>query len=278
MRQDTRYLPVQKALQEILATIAFPCAVHAELLSAEDRCLIFSQNSNLPFGAASIIKLPLLVCVAQLVELGELAWDRPIRLTVPAPHGTGLLEHLDRSRPWSVQDLCIMMMGVSDNMACNQLIEEIGLERLNDVLHDLGYEATSIRRRMMDHETLGRGIDNNVTATEVADMLALLHAHRLVSNAASECMLGYLRMNQLRDLVAWPLPGNAALAGKTGGMSGSLLDAELVTVSGGPTYSLCVFASGFERAAQAKHVMAEVSEMIYSAVSGSRCGGRAGSA
>jgi len=101
-------------------------------------------------------------------------------------------------------------------------------------------------------------------------MLALLHAHRLVSNAASECMLGYLRMNQLRDLVAWPLPGNAALAGKTGGMSGSLLDAELVTVSGGPTYSLCVFASGFDRAVQAKRLMAQVSERVYEAVSGGR--------
>jgi beta-lactamase class A len=270
MKQDTRYLPVQKALRGVLATVAFPCAVHAELLSAEDRCLIFSQNSNLPFGAASIIKLPLLVCVAQLVELGELAWDRPIRLTVPAPHGTGLLEHLDSSCPWSVQDLCIMMMGVSDNMACNQLIEEIGIERLSDILRGLGYKATSIRRRMMDHETLAGGIDNSVTAAEIAGMLAQLYAHRLISNAASERILGYLRMNQLRDLVAWPLPGSAALAGKTGGMSGSLLDAELVTVSGGPTYSLCVFASGFERAAQAKRVMAEVSDMIYSAVSGSR--------
>ena len=270
MKQDTRYLPVQKALRGVLATVAFPCAVHAELLSAEDRCLIFSQNSNLPFGAASIIKLPLLVCVAQLVELGELAWDRPICLTVAAPHGTGLLEYLDSSRPWLVQDLCIMMMGVSDNMACNQLIEEIGIERLNDVLRGLGYEAISIRRRMMDHETLARGIDNSVTAAEIADMLAQLYAHRLVSNAASERILGYLRMNQLRDLVAWPLPGSAALAGKTGGMSGSLLDAELVTMLGGPTYSLCVFVSGFERAAQAKRVMAEVSEMVYSSVSGSR--------
>src|SRR5450759_1447062 len=229
MKQDTRYLPVQKALQGILATVAFPCAVHAELLNAQDRCPIFSQNSNLPFGAASIIKLPLLVCVAQLVELGELAWDRSIRLTVPAPHGTGLLEHLDRSRQWSVQDLCIMMMGVSDNMACNQLIEEIGIERLSDVLRGLGYKAISIRRRMMDY-------------------------------------------------VAWPLPGSAVRAVKTGGMSGSLLDAELVTVSGGPTYLLCVFASGFERAAQAKRVMAEVSEMIYSTVSGSRCGEQADSA
>lgn len=271
MNQDARYLPVQKALQEVLATIAFPCAVHAELLGGEDRCLIFSQNSNLPFAAASIIKLPILVCVAQLVELGELTWDRRIGLSVPAPHGTGLLEHLgSSSRTWSVHDLCTMMMGVSDNMACNQLIEEIGMERLNDALRGLGYEATRIQRRMMDHETLARGIDNSVNAGEIADMLAQLHAHHLVSNAASERILGYLGMNQLRDLIAWPLPGSAVLAGKTGGMPGSLLDAELVTVLGGSTYSLCVFVSGFERAAEAKHLMADISEIIYGAVSGGR--------
>ncbi|MHB8107017.1 MAG: serine hydrolase [Candidatus Cryosericum sp.] len=270
MKQDARYLPVQKALQGILATIAFPCAVRAELLSAEDRCLIFSQNSDLPFGAASIIKLPILVCVAQLVELGDLAWDRPICLTVAAPHGTGLLEHLDTSRSWSVQDLCVMMMGVSDNMACNQLIEEIGIERLNDVLHDLGYEATRIRRRMMDRQMLARGIDNVVTAADIADMLAQLHAHHLVSNESSQCILSYLRMNQLKDLVSWPLPGSATIAGKTGGMPGSLLDAELVSVADGPTYSLCVFASGFERAVQAKRLMTEVSERVYEAVSGGR--------
>ena len=270
MKQDVRYFPVQKALQGVLATVTFPCAVHAELLSAEDRCLIFSQNSNLPFGAASIIKLPVLVCVAQLVELGDLAWDRPICLTVPAPHGTGLLEHLDTSRPWSVQDLCVMMMGVSDNMACNQLIEEIGIERLNDVLLDLGYEKTRIRRRMMDHQMLARGIDNSVTAADIADMLAQLYAHRLVSNEASQRVLGYLHMNQLKDLIAWPLPGSAALAGKTGGMPGSLLDAELVSVPDGPTYSLCVFASGFDRAVQAKRLMTEVSERVYEAVAGGR--------
>jgi beta-lactamase class A len=163
-----------------------------------------------------------------------------------------------------------MMMGVSDNMACNQLIEEIGIERLNDVLHDLGYETTRIRRRMMDHQTLARGIDNSVTAADIAGMLAQLHAHRLVSNEASQRVLDYLRMNQLKDLLAWPLPGSAALAGKTGGMPGSLLDAELVSVADGLTYSLCVFASGFDRAVQAKRLMTEVSERIYDAVAGGR--------
>jgi beta-lactamase class A len=124
---------------------------------------------------------------------------------------------------------------------------------------------------MMDRETLARGVDNTVTADEVADMLAQLHERQLISADISERILSYLRMNQLHDLLAWPLPGSATLWGKTGGMPGSLLDAELVTVSGGSTYSLCFFASGFERAAAVKRLMAEVSEIIYSAVAGRRC-------
>jgi beta-lactamase class A len=271
MKPDDRYVSVQKALHETLAGNSYPIAVHAELLSPNDRCLIFSQNSSLPFGAASIIKLPLLICIGLLVSRGEMSWDMPVRLTVPAPHGTGLLEYLDGCGSVSVHDLCVLMMGVSDNMACNQLTEEVGVERANDLLRQLGYRVTSFRRTMMDRETLARGVDNSVTAEEVADMLARLYGRQLVSGDVSERILTYLHMNQLRDLIAWPLPGSATLWGKTGGMPGSLLDAELIAVSGGPVYSLCFFASGFERAAQAKHVIAEVSEIVYGAVAGRRC-------
>lgn len=269
MKQGSAYRPIQNALKGLLATAAFPCAVHAELLSGDDRCLIFSQNGNLSFGAASIIKFPILVCVAQLVEIGELAWDQPIVLTVPAPHGTGLLEFLDHARSWTIQDLCVMMMGTSDNMACNQLLEVLQMPRANEILRSLGYGTTAIRRRMMDREKLVSGIDNSVTVLETADMLARLYTRRLVSVAASEKILDYLRMNQLKDLIAWPLPGSAVLAGKTGGMPGSLLDAELITASRGITYSLCVFTSGFGRAIQAKRLISEISEMVYRTVTGS---------
>ena len=69
---------------------------------------------------------------------------------------------------------------------------------------------------MMDRETLVRGVDNTVTADEIADMLAQLYAHRLVSNAMSERILGYLRMNQLRDLIAWPASRQRRPGGKDG--------------------------------------------------------------
>ncbi len=268
MNPGDRYVPVQKALQKVLGELSYPVAVHAQLLNAGDRCLIFSQNSNLPFGAASIIKLPLLICTGLLVSREEMDWDMRLRLTVPAPHGTGLLEYLSGRELISVHDLCVLMMGVSDNMACNQLTEVVGMERANSLLRELGYQATSLRRRMMDHEALARGVDNIVTAEETADMLSRLYEHRLVSEDVDERILSYLRMNQLHDLLAWPLPGSAMLWGKTGGMPGSLLDAELIAVSGGPVYSLCFFASGFERAAQVKRVIAEVSGIVYDAVAG----------
>jgi len=270
MKADARYVSVQKALQEKLAGVAYPLAVHAQLVGGDDRCLIYSQNSSLPFGAASIIKLPLLMCVGHLVSLGEMSWDTPLRLTVSPPHGTGLLEYMEGRDTASVHDLCVLMMGVSDNMACNQLIDQIGMDRANDLLQGLGYVATRFRRLMMDRETLARGVDNTVTADEVADMLTRLHSRRFISADISERVLSYLRMNQLHDLLAWPLPGSVTLWGKTGGMPGSLLDAELITVSGGSTYSLCVFASGFERAVQVKRLMADVSEMIYAAVAEGR--------
>ncbi|MHB8070633.1 MAG: serine hydrolase [Candidatus Cryosericum sp.] len=271
MKPDVRYVSVQEALQETLAVVSYPVAIHAQLLDADDRCLIFSQNSDLPFGAASIIKLPLLVCIGLLVSRGEMSWSMPVLLTVPEPHGTGLLEYMAGRDSASLHDLCVLMMGVSDNMACNQLLEVIGMERANELLHELGYTATRFRRMMMDRETLARGMDNTVTAEEVADMLARLHARQLISGAVSERILTYLRMNQLHDLIAWPLPGSATLWGKTGGMPGSLLDAELVAVSGGSEYSVCFFASGFERAAQVKRLIAQVSEIIYGAVAGKRC-------
>ena len=272
MRQDPRYRALQKAMRDLLRTVTFPCAVHAELLDGGDRCVVFSFNGTTAFGAASIIKLPILVCIAQLVESGKLDWNQPVSLTVGAPHGTGLLELLDGSRDWSVHDLCVMMMGVSDNMACNQLLELVQMERANEILRSLGYNATVIRRKMMDRDKLARGIDNTVTALETSDMLARLYEGRLISPTASERILSYLRMDQLRDLIAWPLPGSAVLAGKTGGMPGSLLDAELVTASATNTYSLCVFASGFDRAIQAKRLIAQISETVYEAVvRGDKC-------
>lgn len=265
---DNRGASLRAALRAILAKAAYPVAVQVASLSPGHPCTVFSQNQDLPFGAASIIKLPVLICIAHLVEAGELSWDTLVPLTVSAPHGTGLLEYLRLGSALTIHDLCVLMMGVSDNMACNQVLNDIGMKRINEILRYYGYTATVVRRSMMDRITQARGIDNTVTTAETTDMLTRLFLGTLVSPAADKQILQYLHMNQLHDLLAWPLPGSVTLAGKTGGMPGSLLDAELVMAPGEIVYSLCMFTSGFERAVQAKQLMTETSEAVFSALSG----------
>lgn len=257
---------LENALMGILKPLPFRCSLRLEMATPAGAHLLVSYHSDADFGAASIIKLPILVCVCYLVEEGQLSWDLPIPLTVLPPHGTGLLEYLDTSRSWSLKDLCTLMMGVSDNMACNQLIEMIGMSRLNSILNSLGYKSTRVRRRMMDRQTLAEGVDNTVSADEIAGMLTLAFGHRLVSERVSRRVLEFLELNQLKDLLAWPLPGSAKLAGKTGGMPGSLLDAELVVTNQQQAYVLCVFMAGFDRANTAKRAMADISDVVYGVI------------
>jgi len=261
--RDSRSQALENAVMGILRPLPFQCSLRLEMATPVDTGLLVSQRSDVIVGAASIIKLPILVCVCKLVEEGQLSWDLPMSLTVPPPHGTGLLEHLDGIRTWSLEDLCTMMMGVSDNMACNQLIDVIGMSRLNSILSDLGYESTRVRRMMMDRKTLAEGVDNTVSADEIARMLMLAFQRRLVSEGVSRRVLGFLELNQLKDLLAWPLPGSVTLAGKTGGMPGSLLDAELVMTTRQQAYVLCVFMAGFGRASSAKRAMADISDVVY---------------
>jgi beta-lactamase class A len=262
-KSDSLSQALEDALMGILRPLPLHCSLRLEIATLTDTHLLVSYHSDAIVGAASIIKLPILVCVCYLVEKGQLSWDRPIPLTVWPPHGTGLLEHLDTSRAWSVKDLCTLMMGVSDNMACNQLMEVIGVPRLNTILSGLGYKSTQVRRRMMDRQPLAEGVDNTVSADEIAGMLTLAFQHRLVSEDVSRRVLKFLELNQLKDLLAWPLPGSARLAGKTGGMPGSLLDAELVVTSQERAYVLCVFMAGFDRASTAKRSMADISDVVY---------------
>lgn len=265
---DSLRQALEDALMGILGPLPFQCSLRLEMARPVDTRLLVSHRSDAIVGAASIIKLPILVCVCKLVEEEQLSWDLPVSLTVPPPHGTGLLERLGSTRTWSLEDLCTLMMGVSDNMACNQLIDMISMPRLNSILSGLGYESTRVRRMMMDRKTLAEGIDNTVSADEIARMLTLAFQRHLVSEGVSRRVLGFLELNQLRDLLAWPLPGSVTLAGKTGGMPGSLLDAELVMTTRQQAYVLCVFMAGFDRASTAKRAMADISDVVYRIVAG----------
>ncbi|MFN5342853.1 MAG: serine hydrolase, partial [Roseiflexaceae bacterium] len=77
---------------------------------------------------ASIIKLPILVHAALLVDAGQLSWSQrvPYHTTDTVP-GMGILRYLDAGITPTVRDLCVLMTIISDNTATNMLIDLLGI-------------------------------------------------------------------------------------------------------------------------------------------------------
>src|SRR5258708_18976558 len=85
---------------------------------------------------------------------------------------------------------------VSDNTATNRLIERLGVEHIAERMRAWGCVTTQLRRRMFDFEAANRGLDNVVTARELAGLLLRLLRGELVDRPTSDAVLALLQGTQ----------------------------------------------------------------------------------
>ncbi len=108
-----------------------------------------------------------------------------------------------------VRDAAMLMIIISDNSATNMVIDLMGLDYINEQLHCLGLERTTIFQRLGER---AQGLDARTmsvsTAAEMAKLLALIARHEAVSSEASEDMLRILRRQDYRNELSRELPWN----------------------------------------------------------------------
>ena len=167
----------------------------------------FSFHPDVPQEAASVIKLYLMAAMFQGFQDGDFRpQDRiPVRREDCMP-SCGVLTYLDDGKEVSLRDLTELMIIVSDNTACNVLLDFYTLPRIRSFIRDrLGLEGTHFRRRLFDAESAARGIQNETTAADTARLLEEIHAGRLVSREASAAMLAMLRHQRLNGKLPFRL-------------------------------------------------------------------------
>jgi beta-lactamase class A len=193
-----------------------------------------SLRADERFATASVIKLPILAALAASVDAGGHRWETIVPVNPrDTAAGSGVIQYLS-GREYTVHDLAVLMIIVSDNRATNLLIDLLGLERINDYCRSAGWAGTVLGRRMFDLDARARGRDNFSTPRETADLLARLVSGRLLSPRSTETVLQILRRQQLLyKLPAW-LPPNASAANKTGNMSGVENDSGILFLPSGP--------------------------------------------
>jgi beta-lactamase class A len=136
----------------------------------------FLANAN-RFSSASLIKIPILLAWAALVQTGEVSLDEICDLDAEAQvKGAGFARRL-HARRLPYHDVLLMMIATSDNLCSNLAIQRIGIERLNSIFRtELGLTGTLLQRKLMDFDARERGLDNWISAKDCIHLFELVHA------------------------------------------------------------------------------------------------------
>ena len=155
------------------------------------------------FPTASLIKVPILVTVYDLVEKGTLSLDDPINvLKIDKVVGAGLLQYMHDNATITIHDAAWLMTTISDNTATNLLLDRIIIRRVWDKMEKLGLPHSKVHSKSFLRNS-SVAMDSSVkyglgvtTPNEMARLFALLSDGKAVSPKADSAMLDILAHNE----------------------------------------------------------------------------------
>ena len=189
-----------------------------DLTTGEGFTVLKGQDEDV-FESASVIKLWIMSCAYEMAEQGRLDLDSTVILKeddmVPGPgvpdyhsddaegHLTedmfpesGMLNYLHAGTELTVRDLIRLMILISDNTACNIMIDLLGMDNINCHIANLGCTRTILNRRLFDTRPEVRGKENMFSLSETADFFRKIYKGELVSPEASREMCALLQNQQ----------------------------------------------------------------------------------
>jgi len=138
----------------------------------------------------------------------------------------------------TLRDLATMMVAVSDNSACNVLIDRVGMQNVNAMLDSLALSHTRLRRKMMDLQAAKEGRENISTPREMMTLLDDIYHGKLLSKEFTAEFFKMLSTNK-DSFIPRYLPPDLKVANKPGELEAVRNDSGVVFVDGRP-YVICV--------------------------------------
>lgn len=229
-----------------------------------------------PMNSVSVIKLAIMVLAYRDTETKRLDLrERYVLRSEDKRGGSGVLPSFESGLRPTYRDLITQMIITSDNTATDILINKVGLDRVNDMLAELGYEETRLqgtlaaryRRRwevldpalaaLSDLEVFERGFPSDLasrertfalnadpaewlgrtTARETSRLLEQIHNGDLTSRPFSDEMIEILKKQRSNSRLPRQIRfQGAVVAHKTGDSPPSTAnDVGIIYYEGGPT-------------------------------------------
>ena len=170
------------------------------------------------FPAASLIKVPVMICVFDKIHEGELALSDVLMLRRHnRVGGSGSLKWRPDGTKLTVRELLQHMISESDNTATNMLIERVGMGYLQQEFPKIGLLYTGIYPDGMSLKAGRVAHENYTTAREMTMMMDRIYHGEYLDKHSSALMLDILKHKKaVASRLAKGLPRGWEIAHKTG--------------------------------------------------------------
>jgi len=177
----------------------------------------FGLRESEPYAAASVIKLPIFMCVAKWAAEGKADLYEKIKVTGDAMvPSCGALTLFTDEPEITVLTLCRLMISISDNTATNVLLSRYGLPAYQEEFGKLGLTGTRLRRRLFDDEASARGLQNTIVPKEVGMLLEQIYRKEFADEETSKLILDTLFLQQINHKLGGKIGDEVDIAHKTG--------------------------------------------------------------
>ena len=203
----------------------------------------FSYNGERKFGAASTVKIPLMIEIFRQIDRGERSLDDEYVLKAEdIAIGSGVMLHLHHGMTFTLNDLIYLMISISDNTATNILIDMAGMDAVNATMRSLGMNDSNLGRKMKGRPAQGDEQENWSTPEDYVKAVQALLAGTAASAGSCQKMLAMLEKQQNSRRIARYLPEGKDIrwGSKTGSVKGVTNDVGFITTAAG-TLVLAVY-------------------------------------
>lgn len=256
-------------------------------------------NADTLFQTASVVKVPILAVLYELIHTGEInPSERVVLQREDRVPGSGVFQEMDTGANPTIKDLATMMIIVSDNMATDKLLQIIGKIRVENRIHELGYTNCFTKQSIWELLSLCAGIqpavysdqlfdeiierlivgnydlngsvfleskENNVcTAREMNRLMERIALGEFHSKECSEDICAILLRQQYQQRIPGRLPRGIKAANKTGSLGAVYNDTGIVYMPDNKgKYIITVFSKGSSLEYKGDDPIAKISLMAY---------------
>lgn len=230
----------------------------------------FNYHENERVWSASTIKIPVLVEAVRRLGEGTVSLETEFVLADDdRTPGSGVLRFMHGGMPLTYNDLMVLMILTSDNLATNMLIDFLTPAKITATMRGFGYTGTEVQRRLYDYDGMAKGLDNWIAAGDIADLCRRIYLKQAAGGEMDELALEILGKQLDKERLRLRLPEEAQVANKPGEREITMHDGGLIWTDDF-CYSICVTTHGWQCRSDAFMTIARISKLVYDAVAEQR--------